>query len=206
VLHLGKKSMKQILTFTLIILTIIPEGWAFTVKIKDDQPDSIRVIKIVNDFFDWYITSVKEQKYMEFRPVFAERADGMTTLDFSTYLENLKRLSFSDELLKEEKRQYNNCVKNLGNIKYSDFESEYVDLDQFEIILCDFTNHYRWTGGMDPVERFRIKNVKINKHKVAKVEVDFSFTNQNKTEQSFSKGRTVTLIRKKSDWKIKEIK
>ena len=197
--------MKYLLTFTIIILTIIPEGWAFAVKIQDDQPDSIRVIKIVNDFFDWYITSVKEQKYMEFRPVFAERTDGMTTLDFSTYLENLKRLSFSDELLKEEERRYNSCVNNLRDIKYSEFKSEYVDLDQFENILCDFTNRYRWTGGMEPIEHFRIKNVKVEKQGTAIVLVEFSHFNPDNKDELFFKGRSIDLNFENDGWKIMKI-
>jgi hypothetical protein len=199
------KMMKLFVSCILTILIVIPNGLANCVIDNNHRSDSTTITKIVNDFFDWYVTSVKERKYVEFRPVFAERADGMTTLDFSAYIKNLKEHSFSYELIEQEKQYYSECIKKLGEIKYNKFKSEYIDLDQFENILCDFTNYYRWTGGMEPIEHFRIKNVKIEKHRTAIVLVEFSYFNPDNRDELFFEGRSVTLKSEENNWKIRKI-
>jgi hypothetical protein len=99
-------------------------------KVKDS--DSIKIEKIVNNFFNWYIGVIKTNNSVEFMPQFVESDNGMTTLDFSKYLENLRKYQFCDSLIEAERLTYQECILQLEKVKYFDFKTSWTDLDDFE--------------------------------------------------------------------------
>ena len=137
---------------------------------NDIKTDSIKLVQIVNEFYNWYISAIKERNWTDYMPKFVETEDGMTSLDFSIYIENLKKYRFSDSLIIKEKESYSICIENLRTIKFSDFDKTvFTTLDEYEEACCDFGNSFRWTGGMEPVDGMRIivsKNGLLSKQKV----------------------------------------
>src|SRR6188768_450561 len=130
------------------------------------EKDSIVLATISSDFFRWYISASSNHSNGECFPVFVQDKNGMTTLDYSKYIKNLKDLSFSDSLIAKEKSSYQVCIDNLAKVKYSDF-LKFEDLDDFESRNCDFTNYYHWTGGQEMYEVYTVTRVKINKKDAA---------------------------------------
>ena len=129
---------------------------------QNDNSDSLKVTHINQGFFNWYISSIKENKYYDFKPVFVETTDSMTTLEFSFYKKNLKKYNFSDSLIDKEIKSYSVCIKNLSKVKYSDFgKSSFIDLDEFEQSNCDFGNYYRWIGGQEICDSTEVENIEF---------------------------------------------
>ncbi len=170
-----------------------------------EKTDSIQVCKITNDFFDWYISAISGKVKSDFQPRFIENTDGMTTLDFKEYFENLKKHNFSDELIKKEKDSYNDCIENIETVKYSDFKTQFTDLDQFENIGCDFENYYRWTGGQEPIQGVRIKTVTKESENMAIVIVEYFFDNGENYGLTYWGNNKISFRRIKGDWKIDSI-
>ena len=57
---------------------------AFSTHIEiSENSDSLIVTKTAQDFFKWYIETVKSKKINEYQPTFIADNNGMTTLDFS---------------------------------------------------------------------------------------------------------------------------
>lgn len=170
-----------------------------------EKTDSIQVCKITNDFFDWYISAISGKVKSDFQPRFIENTDGMITLDFKEYFENLKKHNFSDELIKKEKDSYNDCIENIETVKYSDFKTQFTDLDQFENIGCDFENYYRWTGGQEPIQGVRIKTVTKESENMAIVIVEYFFDNGENYGLTYWGNNKISFRRIKGDWKIDSI-
>jgi hypothetical protein len=175
-------------------------------KVSNTQKkeDLIIIEGIVNNFFNWYMREIKINNSIEFMPCIVENEQGMTTLDFSRYLENLRNYQFSDSLIEFERLSYLECIYHLEKIKYSDFKSSWTDLDHFESTNCDFANSYRWTGGMEPVDCIKIVDVKIISNQTGLVHLKFCGIDSNNKEIFWGE-KTVTLEKKKSNWKITRI-
>jgi hypothetical protein len=114
---------------------------------------------VTREFFDWYLSAINGTTKTDYQPKFIKSKNGMTTLDFEGYFDNLKRLRFADNLILKERESYNECLTNLSKIKFTDFETRFTDLDQFENRNCDFENYYRWTGGQELIEGIKIEKV-----------------------------------------------
>ncbi len=170
-----------------------------------EKTDSIQVCKITNDFFDWYISAISGKVKSVFQPRFIQNTDGMTTLDFKEYFENLKKHNFSDELIKKEKDSYNDCIENIETVKYSDFKTQFTDLDQFENIGCDFENYYRWTGGQEPIQGVRFKTVTKESENMAIVIVEYFFDNGKNYGLTYWGNNKISFRRIIGDWKIDSI-
>jgi hypothetical protein len=166
--------------------------------------DSTKVETIVKNFFNWYIGVVKSNNRVEFLPQFVENDKGMTTLDFSKYFENLKKYQLCDSLIESERLSYQVCISHLENVKYSDFKTSWIDLDDFESTNCDFANTYRWTGGMEPVDCIKIVDVKIISNQTGLVQLKFCGIDSNDKEY-FRGKKTVILEKQNGNWKIIEI-
>jgi hypothetical protein len=166
--------------------------------------DSVNVEKIVNDFFNWYIGVIKTNNSVEFMPQFVESDQGMTTLDFSKYLENLRKYQFSDSLIESERLKYQECISHIEKVKYSDFKNTWTDLDDFESTNCDFANTYRWTGGLEPIDCIKIVDLKILSNQIGIVQLKFCGIDSNDKEYFWGK-KTVTLEKQKDNWKIIKI-
>jgi hypothetical protein len=184
------------------LLVLLSVHFSSDAQVQD--PDSIKISNIVYDFYKWYLESIKDRKYQEFQPKFVEDKKGMTTLDCSNYLQNLEKHSFSDSLMLREKNSYKTCINNLAQIQFSVFTSEWNDLDNFEESGCDFSNYYRWIGGMDPIDGIRIIKIDFKKLNIATVQIDyFSFGANN--SKDFVGSNVVELIKLGKSWKINKI-
>ncbi|MBL7828662.1 MAG: hypothetical protein JNJ57_18655 [Saprospiraceae bacterium] len=169
------------------------------------QNDSTTICKTVSGFFEWYIDAIKQKKQTEYQPTFVESESGMTTLNFSKYFANLVSQGFSDTLIIKERLSYQSCIENLEKIKYSDFNSNVTDLDDFEKIECDFSNYYRWTGGQEPIDGIRIKTVKLINSFSAIVIIEY-FDFNTKEKKNFYWGRnTLTMTKPRNTWQIDNI-
>jgi hypothetical protein len=164
--------------------------------------DSSEVSTKVSDFFNWYLTAIDEQQYKEFQPRFVEDKNGMTTLDYSIYMANLKKYHFSDSLIQTEKQYYQKCIENLEKIKYSDFNTKYTDLDQFEDIDCDFGNSYRWTGGQEAPDKMKIIKVEFKNNDTAFITVSYGSSTAGDDENSYWGNLIVSMKKIAGLWKI----
>ena len=163
--------------------------------------DSTIIVKIVTDFYGWYLTSIKEKHYTEFQPQFIENDKGMTTLYFSKYIKSLKTYRFSDSLIDAEIESYQECISHLEKTKYSVFTSTWIDLDDFESTNCDFGNYYRWIGGQEPVDGVTITQLQINDKQSALVTLE-GFDEDLNGEKNYSGSKKVKLKKQTSEWKI----
>lgn len=195
----------QIVKTTLILIFLI--GFSSNLKASDKlNADSIKISQIVHGFYNWYLTSIKEKKYSDFKPRFIESKNGMTTLDYSAYLDNLKIHGFSDTLIKKEQQSYSDCIENLGKVKYADFQkSSFTDLDEYEQTNCDFGNFYRWTGGQEPIDGVRIIDIKFISNDKAYVSIDYFEINSKENGKYYWGANCLTLIKNDNDWLIDKI-
>ena len=193
--------MKQVINKTFIVLILVFGSVVNLHAENYSQADTSGVLKIVFEFFDWYISSINSRKTSEFSPQFVENENGMTTLDFSKYLDNLKRLKFSESLVEKEKQFFQECVDNLEKVKYSDFQLEFDDLDDFEATNCDFNNRYKWIGGQEAVDSFKLGRVYVENDNVI-VEVEF-IDNTSSGSEYFHRGNNKVMLTKiNNQWKI----
>ena len=165
--------------------------------------DSTIISNIVNDFYDWYLISIKEKKNVEFQPQFIENDKGMTTLDFTKYIENLKKYHFSDSLINAEVQSYQKCISHLEKTKYSEFES-WTDLDDFESTNCDFGNYYRWASGQEPIDGIIIHQI-TNEGFFTLVKLKCYETGSN-GERYYWGNKKVKLKNQNNEWFISSIK
>ena len=178
---------------------------AFSTHIEiSENSDSLIVTKTAQDFFKWYIETVKSKKINEYQPTFIADNNGMTTLDFSKYFENLRKLSFTESFIETERKQYQECLDNLEKIEFKVFNSEFDDLDEFENIKCDFSNSLKWTGGQEIVDGFEIKKVTFINQDYSNIEGVFFFLNSDQTK-SYSGKRNILLRKTNEIWKIDRI-
>ena len=196
--------MKPIKLISLITLLAI-SNIALSKHIENiETSDSLIVAKTTQDFFKWYIETVKSRKTNEYQPIFIADNDGMTTLDFSEYFENLRKLSFTESFIETERKQYQECLDHLKKIEFKIFNSEFDDLDEFENIKCDFSNRLKWTGGQEIVNGFEIKKVSFINQDYSSVEGVFFFLNSDQTKSYI--GKRKILLRKTNEvWKIDRI-
>ncbi|WP_341225238.1 hypothetical protein [uncultured Arcticibacterium sp.] len=197
--------MKQIVKLIWILILVI--GFSSNLKASDKlNMDSVKIKQVVNGFYDWYLTSIKEKKYSEFKPKFVESKNGMTTLDYTKYLDNLKTHGFSDSLINIERQSYSDCIENLAKVKYSDFQkTTFTDLDEYEQTNCDFGNYYRWTGGQERINGIRIIDIKYISTDKTYVTIDyFEFNSEENKKYYWGKnGLILKLVNKK--WEIDQI-
>ena len=191
----------------LIIFIIFLFGCSTTpTKPNDLKSETNQITSIVTTFYDWYITAIKAGQVPSFQPIFTRTKNGSTTLNYSFYINNLKRMSFSKSLIKREKNSYSKCIKNLKKVKFSDFlNSKIIDLDEFRAMNCDFSNNYRWISGQEPIDGIKIKNVSfISAHKASLI-IEY-FNSDKKTNKKHYWGRkNLTLIKIDDSWYIDEI-
>ena len=189
--------------FLLVILIAVQSIHGYSQSSKD----SVTLSTIASEFFNWYIACAKTQnssKFKEYNPVGVRDASGMTTLDFSTYFQNLKNHSFSDSLLAKEKRSYNNCLRNLAKVKYDDY-LKFQDLDDFEGLHCDYTNYYRWTGGQEMYDGYVVTQVMSGKKSTLVFGNLYMNDEMNKGIGISKRTMIMTFRKQKGEWKILDI-
>jgi hypothetical protein len=197
--------MKQIVKSIWILILFI--GFSNNLRASENYTvDSIKVTQIVNKFYDLYLTSIKEKKYSDFKPKFVQTINGMTSLDYTKYLDNLQIYRFSDSLIIKERQSYSVCLENLGKIKYSDFQiTTFTDLDEYERANCDFGNYYRWIGGQEPIDGIRIIDIEFISTDKAYITIDYFVFNSGEDKKYYWGKNGLTLIKIDSDWFIDQI-
>lgn len=173
-------------------------------KSEDQNTDSVVISKITEEFYEWYLFSIQDFYNTDYKPLFIKSENGFVTLDFSKYLGLLDSLHFSTSLIKKERESYNNCLENLKGIKYSDFKSNFTDLDQFEETQCDFSNYFRWIGGQEPIEGIHVIRIDFKNENIAIVNIDYFYIDS-KNEKQFYEGNVLEFIKSKNEWKINKI-
>lgn len=151
------------LIVVVILLSSVLDSYAQKISIRD----SIDIRNKTNAFYDWYISQMKSGVVKELFPVFVPDDNGMTTLDMTVYVDNLRKNHFSENLILKEIETYKNCLKNLESIPYEIFRTTFLDLDQFEEIQCDFQNYYHWGGGQEGFDKIEILQIqRLNKKEI----------------------------------------
>jgi hypothetical protein len=167
--------------------------------------DSVNACKVTSEFFDWYVGAIKGTIKTSYQPRFAKSNNGMTTLDFKGYFDNLKRLHCTDNLIQKERDSYNECLSNLSKIKFTDFETRFTDLDQFESINCDFENYYRWTGGQEPIDGIKIERVARINTDAFLVTVTYYVDNGQGYGLSYWGTNKLSIVKQNEKWMINDI-
>jgi hypothetical protein len=182
----------------LMMLFVVPLTTLGQSKIK--PKDSVDIKKQIEGFYSWYIDIIKTRKVeKDFNPSFIRCKDGMTTLDFTNYRDGLRRYKFTETYIERKIKDYKECVDNLKKVPFDKF-SEYSDLDDFEGIMCDFSNRYEWTGGQEPKDKAELINLKLVNSNTIVGQVRFtSYGSQDGT------GARVTFKKSKKDWKVDNI-
>jgi len=167
--------------------------------------DSTQIDNVVNEFFSWYLTAIRQSEYLEFKPQFIENGNGMTTLDCTRYLTNLRKYHFSDSLIELEKQSYQVCISHLEKVKYADFKSTFTDLDDFEETNCDFGNYYRWTGGQELIDGIRIRKMQLIKNITVLVSLEYYEYDSSTNKYYYWGHNKLTLSYNSGKWKITNI-
>ena len=193
--------LKNIWFFVLLL------GFYQNSKASDDfKEDSINVQQTVSRFYDWYLKSIKQENITDFQPKFVESDNGMTTLDLSAYLDNLRTNGFSDSLIIREKQSYSECIKNLETVRFDNFgKTTFTDLDDFEQTDCDFGNYYRWTGGQEPIDGIKIQDIEFISDDKAIVTIIYYETDSDDNQKHYWGENLLILIRLDDEWKIDDI-
>jgi len=184
------------------VLIIAVTSLNCSAQLSNQEKDSVVVTQVSTDFFNWYIKSAKSGEQAEYNPIEVQDKNGMTTLDFSRYMKNLRKYSFSDSLMKRERMSYVGCIQKLSNIKYTDY-LKLTDLDDFENLEDDFTNQYRWTGGQEMFDGYAVSSVEFTKQG-AVVHGRLYYVDDTSNENSGGEISTV-LIKQDGAWKISDI-
>ena len=191
---------------TNLVILFLSFFWEFNLVAQNSTiNDSLIIGRTVNEFFAWYINAIKQKSYSEFQPTFVESSSGMTTLNYTKYVNNLNKFGFSDSLITKEVSFYKHCVDELEKVKYSEFNTQFIDLDDFENIECDFGNYYRWIGGQEPIDGIRILTVKFINSSSASVNIDYYDFNSEDNRNIYWGNNWVTMIRVNNTWKINNI-
>jgi hypothetical protein len=196
------------ITKLIILLSVLM--FANNSKANYIKTDLTKIIQPVNEFYDWYISAIHKRDYVDYKPRFAETENGMTSLDFSKYIENLKRYRFSDSLIIKEKESYSKCIENLRNIKFSDFRKTiFTTLDEDEEACCDFGNRYRWIGGQEPVDGMRIQDIQFISSDTVLVSIEYSWLGFDEDLNAeyiyYGGGNELIVIKQNNDWYIDKV-
>jgi hypothetical protein len=194
--------MKHYRTVILVILSFLLPFYSIG---QVNHSDSTVVHTIVSNFFDWYINVCKNNEFNEFLPRFVEGKHGTTTLNFSTYFRNLRKLNSSKSLIKREKESYQSCLDNLAKIKYTDFMKSDQDLSYFEGIQCDFSNYQKWTGGQEICDGITFHEVNFPSNEQCIVMIDKFLFYNNKLNYDWNYYIIIELNKKKGKWEIYNI-
>jgi hypothetical protein len=201
---MGHKKLNMNITPRLIIQILFIAVLSTPVSASDiDKTDSLEIAGIATSFFDWYLTAIKEHRYVDFEPRFVENGTGMTTLNDSAYIKNLIRYKFSTTLIYKERQSYKTCIDNLKKTKYSDFKKTiFIDLDEYEKAQCDFGNYYRWIGGQVPIDGIRITGIESNGRGQVLVTIEYFTMNLKSNKRDYWGRNTLTMTKINHEWYI----
>jgi len=192
------KKIIAIFTITLILISL-------TSCAQSTNNDKEEAKNTVENFFEWYLEVVSKGLSEEFQPQFQEDINGQVTLKMDKYIDNLRKYHFSEMLITNEIKSYKTCIDNLKRVKYSYFENEWTDLDQFEAADCDYGNYYRWTGGQEPINAIQVTKVTRIEDGIYQVEIVYDEYDSSKDEHHLWGNNTITLKKESDVWCINSI-
>ena len=182
-------------------------------KANDIRTDSTKIVHFVNEFYNWYIAAIRKENYSDYMPRFVETENGMTTLDLSKYIDNLKTYSFSDSLIIKEKESYLKCIESLRTVRFSDFgKTIFFGLEDYENACCDFGNCYRWIGSQESIYGIRIQGIQFISTDTVLVSIEYSWLGFDEDLNSeyiyygnidlHGAGNKLIVIKQNNDWYI----
>jgi hypothetical protein len=188
---------------TLVLAAFLLGALSFASGQSSSQAQELaRLPMRVNAFYKWYINLISTNRLSEdFNPVFVQKKDGMTTLDFKNYRRYLRKFDFSDEYIRRKVDDFRECITNLEATPFSMF-SKNQDLDDYEALGCAFNNRYEWfDGGMEPAGGADPFSVRLNQDGTAVVTVLFydEFLGQRTNRNSCA---LITFAKKRKVWLI----
>jgi len=194
------------LILILVLSTSVAAWGQSSNKQASSLQDSIAVKKIVETFYQWYAELIKDEKIgTEFNPRFVKAKNGMTSLDFSKYIDGLRNNHFTEGYIKRKIKDYDPCINNLAKIKYETLLG-FEDLDQFEEIKCDFSNVYEWIADMEPHDGAELTRV-ISTEKGLIGTIQFYNINTDGKKSIWDhKNATIIFRLESNEWRIDNIK
>lgn len=180
----------------IFLLLIVP-----TKALSQKSPQSV-----VIDFYKWYFGVIESGQIEEYQPIFVADSAGMTALDMTKYIKNLKLYNFSDSLINHEVASYQSCIKEIGKIKFDELNDKFPNLDDYKNIGCDFFNIYRWLMDVEPMNGVDIiETMKINENKIIIKGQFFRGDEKTKDKSYWNKFLYVSLNNENNVWKIDQI-
>lgn len=162
-----------------------------------DKPEST-----VLEFYNWYLSAIGNQPSEEYEPIFKADKNGMTTLDMEKYIKNLRKYNCSENMINREILTYQECIKNLGKVKYETLLSDF-DYDEVE---CSFVYSYRWIHTQETIDGVKIIEVKELPQRKKLIKGQFyNFDKEKKEYFYWDWYCQVILINENNSWKIDEI-
>jgi hypothetical protein len=194
------QKKKILLSFLILISCFQVRG-----QETNSKTDTITVVQVVNDFYEWYIISSRKERNEENRPIFIfDHKNETVRLDFTRYLQNLKKFNFSQTLINREILDYKKCEQNLEKITPEEFAGFEDPLD-YEDIGCGFDNSYKWIGGQEMCDGIRINKVEFLSTGICRMEIEYFSINGD--HKSFWGNSTIIMLQKFDElWKINDIK
>jgi len=182
-----------------ILLTLTLISFTASGQSKIREKDSVEIKTLIEGFYSWYIEIVKNGRLQkDFNPYFVKNKDGMTTLDFSKYEEELKKFKFSEEFIKKKTQDYKSCVDNLASIPFDKFIT--YELEEYEKLKCEFSNFYEWTGGQEPKDKAELTILDFFDEKFAIGQIKFIYNSK------FDGEAMAAFIKTGNSWNIYDIK
>jgi hypothetical protein len=186
--------MRKIFILALFVFSVL--------QLSAIEPDTSICKKLVVDFYRWYGEKFKAEDQSEFQPKFIQDKEGYTTLDFESYVYNLRRLNCSENFINREIAHYQPCINNLKTIKFIDFQNNLSDLSDYENIECDFFNYNRWTMSMENFSGVEVLKAVVNKDSVI---INGRIYEDTQDHKYYYGDIFVTLLKIDNEWKIENI-
>ena len=174
-----------------------------SINVQAENDDTLICRQKVINFYNWYSEAINQIIEDVFLPSFVEDKNGNVTLDFTEYVNNLKRFGFTDKIVNNEINSYKPCIDNLQEITFKKFKEDFDDISNYEDIFCDFFNTHRWIKNMESFTGVEISKSIVN-GKECKL---YGRIYEGTEPYKFYYGDVVvTLIKFKDTWMIDEIK
>ncbi|MDB5258665.1 MAG: hypothetical protein JWM14_3360 [Chitinophagaceae bacterium] len=179
-----------------------------TQALKIEQPklsysDSAAASDITIYFYKWYAEAIQTSNLKEIQPEFVKDSNGKASLEFSNYIDHLRKKGFTENLIKKEINRFKPCIENLKHINYDTLQEKY-DLFDYEDIDCDFFNYYQWTKDMDRHDGADVENASIIGNAI-QLKILFYIIENKKKRYWDHKYAEVLLIKEGGKWKIDNI-
>ena len=168
------------------------------------KSDETKIEGLVTDFYSWYADQIKWGNNLAFQPDFTSDSNEVTALDFRIVEANLLEFGFHRDCVKEYKKEFSECEKNLQSITL-DSLMNFEGIDEYENINCDFFNSYFWTKDMEAHDGVEVTSIKINGDNTAVAEGRIFNVAEKMRLFWEHKKINIQLVKEEDTWLIKDI-